>query len=425
MSDNGSVSSSNNTSDAEPLSLDDDFTNKANKKRLTHPQPTMHAGTVSSRVNGSEPDDFAHAESRNVHRSKMLLMLVLMLAAVSLATTTLLLTRAQENDNFELEVGVLLNQGRTQYNCFTLICNITFNNCNLLTSRTDVCCVFLFVFPSKYNIFSGEIVQLLRTRHEQLIATVDMFASTYTSQTVSTQSIWPFVYLPNFGIRGKDAGILGHTLQIGLVPLVTKTNRLEYQEFVSSRQGWIREGLLAQNEDIDKVNSIPNISSFIHQTIPDDDSEDTTLIEVGDSVVDYGPADYAPIWQQTPAPLNPSNINFDMLQHPSYRRAYRTMWETRSPVFTEVTDSDFFFGDSFLDKETDPHSFLFHPIYPNFDSNSSIPADDLVGFLYAAFSWRVMLERILRNGKFYFIVSFIGTYFFVDKTDKCLRFLCL
>jgi hypothetical protein len=254
----------------------------------------------------------------------------------------------------------------------------------------------------QYKIFAGEIVATLETHGNHLVKTVEFFASTFTSYTISRNVTWPYVALPNFVVRGQYVDDLAHTLQIGLVPLVTEENRYKYQEYALDHQDWIHEGLIVQNHDPIDIKYLPNISSFIHKTIPNDDSDDTAPIEVDEAQVNFGPADYAPIWQQAPAPLNPSQINFDLFQLDSFRRAYRSMWQSGSASLTQVTDSHFYCDDYILDRETDPHSFLVQPIYPNFSNTSeaSFQANDLIGFLYAAFSWRVMLQKSLRNGTF-------------------------
>jgi hypothetical protein len=78
---------------------------------------------------------------------------------------------------------------------------------------------------------------------------------------------------------------------------------------------------------------------------------------------DFGPGHYAPVWEQAPAPHDPSIINLDLLSHPS-STVYHGMWETRLPVMSEVTDLDFFYGGAIRDNVDHPAQLLMHPVYP-------------------------------------------------------------
>jgi hypothetical protein len=40
---------------------------------------------------------------------------------------------------------------------------------------------------------------------------------------------------------------------------------------------------------------------------------------------DFGPGHYAPVWEQAPAPHDPSIINLDLLSHPSSTRLSRNV----------------------------------------------------------------------------------------------------
>jgi hypothetical protein len=113
--------------------------------------------------------------------------------------------------------------------------------------------------------------------------------------------------------------------------------------------------------------------------------------------VSYGPGNFAPVWQQSPAPHDTDIINYDLLSHPTFQRIYHGVWETGKPVLSEVTDLSFLYSSAVKDEVEHPHSFLLDPIYPTF--RSEMPdRDSLVGFLVAILPWDSYFSNLLPQG---------------------------
>jgi hypothetical protein len=111
-----------------------------------------------------------------------------------------------------------------------------------------------------------------------------------------------------------------------------------------------------------------------------------------------GPGDYAPIWQQAPAPHDPSIINFDLLSHSVFNRVYHVMLKTGLPAMSEATKLDWFYGGAIQDETDHPHSFLLQPIYPYISKDSTYHGMDIVGFVVGILPWDTFLSNILHEG---------------------------
>jgi class 3 adenylate cyclase len=217
---------------------------------------------------------------------------------------------------------------------------------------------------------------------------------------IETDAEWPLVDIPHFELRGRLNNELSKALMISYSPLVTSENRANWEDHAFAEQGWIQEGI-ALSPDlhegfISDDFKLANISKDIFRF---SDGETGLPVLQDRQGTDFGPGHYAPVWEQAPAPHDPSIINFDLLSHPVFNRVYHGMWETKLPVMSEVTDLDFFYGGAIREAVDHPQSFLMYPVYPYFGEDvSAIAKDDLVGFLVVVLQWDRYFTNILREG---------------------------
>jgi hypothetical protein len=226
---------------------------------------------------------------------------------------------------------------------------------------------------------------------------MDFYASTITSFSIYTNVAWPIIALPNFEVRGVYIHDLARTVQVGLIPLVKEVSRSTYEEYARTDHDWLHEGLVVQRQDLTAMQSMPNVSSFIYHTVIGNDGEVTIQEKAIQSLVDFGPADYAPVWQMAPAPLNPAIINYDLFQNAVFRDVYKGMWETRTSQISPVVDLTFYLDSTDTEEVSHPHSFLLFPIYSQLFHEEDI--DNLVGIVMATASWDKLFEEILPPGK--------------------------
>jgi hypothetical protein len=234
---------------------------------------------------------------------------------------------------------------------------------------------------------------------------------------------------------------------VAFTPLISETDKGQWQQYAFSRQEWIEESraIIANNQGeledesalvgIDALNA--NITPMIWQRDPD-------YIPI--PALGIGP--YAPFWQTSPPPFNPGLINYNMFAEPFSARMNQVvavvkgerenstligntkMW---SPLLTYLRACIFYrllegilsevgnfgrlsgsavnpqehsdFHDGFVDSQSDdpslfrydhPHSVLIQPIFRELgDVNDS---SEVVGLLQAVVPWDRYLTNLLPEG---------------------------
>jgi hypothetical protein len=254
------------------------------------------------------------------------------------------------------------------------------------------------IHPRQFEACAEEIVKALELECVAVVDAVEAFTTSVVSFTNATGAIWPFVSLPDFERRGQSFNLLTHATHVGILPLVTVRTRAAYEEFATTHQEWVRDGLALQGDN-DKVSILANISDHIFQIQGSDDSKVTQDESALKPLVHYGPGDFLPVWQQAPAPSSTQMINYDIFQVGLLRRTYRIMWETQRSVLSEVTTVDIFADTANASELADPSAVLLHPIYPYFIDNGKHDENEVVAVLVSVLPWRREFENVLREGK--------------------------
>jgi len=224
-----------------------------------------------------------------------------------------------------------------------------------------------------------------------------------TSMSIATEQQWHNVTVPDFEIRGYKNNQLSKALQVSFAPLVN--DRASWEAYANANQGWLEESLEMQAALQAVENGESARRALQEGSVPKIPSEVYRFSNgmVGDKQIGYesdiyfGPGLYAPIWQQSPAPKDPSIINWDIFSDPVFQRIYHGMWETRLPVLSEVLNLDFLYGGAVKDDSEHPHSFLLHPVYKELMAGLH-EKDDVTGVLIAVMSWDNYLSNLLIEG---------------------------
>jgi CHASE domain len=249
-----------------------------------------------------------------------------------------------------------------------------------------------------HSIALGEIVDIVHFQSSNIYKTVAAFGTTVMSTAIEQNATWPYVQIPHFEQRGQDNDAISKALMIAISPLVTRENKEAYLNYTYNNQGWIQEGLNVQCyvEDTECVTQEWNISTYMARL---SDGASGATVPQNEAGADFGPGQYAPMWQYAPVASDPYIVGLDTLSHPSIRRVYYGMWETQKPVMSEVVDLEFFYRGAVEEKSDRPKSFLLHPLYPYFeDKNTTFQRDDIVGFVMAILPWDVYFANILPTG---------------------------
>ncbi|CAB9497225.1 Receptor-type guanylate cyclase gcy [Seminavis robusta] len=316
-------------------------------------QPTTMNGEKSAT---SESSTLARAETLAVNRSKMLVLLVLTLAAIGVGIATYLFTKQTETHEFE----------------------------------------------SKFHDFAIEVEELVHDEARDVFLTIENLATIITSEAIATRANWPIYSIPHFEIRGTELNVLANSLMVAFSPLVQEADREKWEIFANYRQTWIQEGV-DFNEELHKdyrweMEHLEPIHPTIYRTNSSAFSADHGAFHMDPNatrIPDDGPGPYLPVWQQAPAPHDPHVIHYNLLRHEVFNRVFHGMNETLSPVLSEATDLEFFYGGSIRDDVDHPHSFLLQPVFEDFNETHRRDASHIMGVAIAILPWDHYFENIL------------------------------
>ena len=245
--------------------------------------------------------------------------------------------------------------------------------------------------------------QVSAVARQEAVAVFGLLA--YKAINVASYSLdrnveWPFLTMPHFEERGNTNNRFSRALQMSLVALVSKEKKAMWEDYAWTNQQWVQEGVNSSSDlHVDFLGpdlKVPEITRSVYRFVGENSTSGDTVPEDGSGGVDFGPGAYGVVWQQAPAPHDPSIINFNLLSHPVFARVYRTMWESSQAVLSEVLNLGFLYEGAVRDEITNPHSFLMQPIYPSLaNGNEKIDRDSLLGFIVGVLPWDTYFLNLL------------------------------
>lgn len=195
--------------------------------------------------------------------------------------------------------------------------------------------------------------------------------------------------LPDFEVRSREARELSQADVIAFAPIVPQANKTDWETYSVANQEWIEEGLRFQGKDDVDPGLIPDM-----------------LFPFDDGILDAASDFYVPLWQTGQAPTNTSNVNLDLVSHPTFQRQILDLIEVKHEILSEIVDVDFLIQFS-VDGELEdqPRSVLFEPVYDTFEDNAEV-----VGFIIAVVAW---------DGFFVDTLPEKTEGFLVEVNDRC------
>jgi hypothetical protein len=212
--------------------------------------------------------------------------------------------------------------------------------------------------------FAKEIVDVLNTHSFNLYRTIDFYAITITAQALTSNVTWPYVTISSFEIRGDFIEDLSRTSRVGFIPLVSESNRWEWERYTTNHTDWIHQGLLYDDVDSSLLPSLSSIPNHIYHTYVDNITNTATKREVSSSMMHFGNVDYAPVWQLSPVPQDLSIIKYDLFQNDDFRHTYEKMWESGQAEISRIANLTFYLSGKDVADSSHPHSLLLCPVYP-------------------------------------------------------------
>ena len=266
---------------------------------------------------------------------------------------------------------------------------------------TSLLCAFQF------QDYAAELVEVSQINAENLFKSFHGLSLGLTAYAMGAQEQWPFVTLPIFGAQVQGVLDLGSDW-VSLVTLVQEDDRLEWENYTVSNQGWIQEDQQTSNAAMKSPSS--SSSSILASSRASSDGGSITPYIFrthfnGSDVPMYrdegppiDPEYYAPMWQIAPADTAKDHVNYNQFDNEEFQILFDEL-VSRSENDTSSSSSSLHQGavsrfladwDNFTDVKDWPHVYTVQPVY---DST----ADDamMVGVVTSYLPFHVYLMNIL------------------------------
>ena len=232
---------------------------------------------------------------------------------------------------------------------------------------------------TQFQTDAKELIDISNSNGRNIMAVLNIFATLLSSTAIQSNATWPFYTLPNFEQFGQQSRELSGSLLLAFAPRVDASDRAKWEEYSVEHQDWVKDGLTYLGLGDRRVRPI---ADFIYRK--------TTR----SFVPELNFTSYNPVWQLSPAPTDTSVINFNLFNHPAFKRLVEFSDFTREAAISEVLDTFLLFGNSAPQKGDDPQSLAVLPVF-------AIPGDktsEIVGHVVAVIPWGQFFTDILQEG---------------------------
>jgi hypothetical protein len=239
---------------------------------------------------------------------------------------------------------------------------------------------FLFVLVQFAND-ATELIGISNQNAKNIFGVLGIFSTFISSSARHDNATWPLFTLPDFEHFGEGARDLSGALLLAFTPLVPNDTRAAWETYSVDNQGWIQEGLNVLGETASQ--STRGISENIYQK--------TTRSFVPEIELPQ----YSPVWQLSPAPSDPSLVNFNLFNEPTFKRLVEFAIFTRKSAISEVLDTEQLFGTAAPQKGKDPQSIIVLPVF----ARTGDPMSDIIGHIVAVIPWGLFFQDVLQEGQ--------------------------
>lgn len=316
---------------------------------------------VSREVKGSEePAGIAQEENKNVFRLRLLVISVLVASTIGVAVGVFLYVSGAEQSDFE----------------------------------------------SQFEDDADKVLESIGTTLALTLGSVDAFLVALVSYARDTNSTWPFVTYPDYGVRMAKLRTLSKAILASQYQLVTAEQRAEWEAYSVANDAWVQDGIDTQK-----------IDKNFHGTIVTDFWTRGDIHDTGDPY--YAPGPYLPKWQHAPVVPIYAPYNWDGMTYSALAGALPVLEGERKIALGDISNiadptdpesirtaagNNVYIKDYVgTDKdETEPFSDIFFPILDYAADYVEIPRNvsaselgNVVGVFAMTFYWRDLIQNIL------------------------------
>jgi hypothetical protein len=98
-------------------------------------------------------------------------------------------------------------------------------------------------FRDAFDSDAQKIVEAIESSLEKTLSSFDSLAVSLVSHALASNSTWPFVTLPHFGVRVAKILPASNALFVNFLPLVQTKQRLDWEAYASQNDYWVNESL--------------------------------------------------------------------------------------------------------------------------------------------------------------------------------------
>ena len=220
---------------------------------------------------------------------------------------------------------------------------------------------------------------------------------------------WPFVTIPDYGVRATQVEHLSGIDLLGFAPVVPYHLKEAWEEYAWAHQDWLHAGAAVVEEGHGTVGNItPTIFPYSKQAL----TQLSDLYYDRDALHHHHAADgshdralqwkqdfHVPFWQMEPIPTNASIANLDLYTHLSFIRMINEAMEVENALFSGIKSLDFIdsfihFADAHKNFESRKVSFVLQPIFDKLDGDDRV----IVAFLFGEIDWKSIFSNVLPQG---------------------------
>lgn len=243
---------------------------------------------------------------------------------------------------------------------------------------------------SQFQNFAREVSRVAESNAKSIMGQVHSSSIMVTSIAKYNNFPWPNMSVPHFARRSLEAQKLTGIEILLFAPIVPSSQKESWESFAWANQDWIELDLSLMDDPP------PNPGNISRRIYPYHGVGlmDEIKVQDKDGHRDSVSHDiYVPAWQLGPVPRNASIINLDLYSHPSFHNTINGVLDTKHVIISDVTDLTFLLESTDLDYKIDsnPRSYILHPIFDDFDQEKS----SVVGFFVAELKWEAFLVDLL------------------------------
>jgi hypothetical protein len=272
------------------------------------------------------------------------------------------------------------------------------NTVQYIADRLTVLSLF-----SQFNSFADSLRNHIQRESANLNWALQEASDQVTVKALSANETFPFTTLQLYEVTGRQARRAANLTHVSLVLIVSNSEREKWNQYSVDNQGWIqtsRNQYAAASLNDEYLSSGRRLQAVTqNRTYNGEAIPPFIFARSTDNVIrpSQGLGPYFALWQTSPPPIYPQDINLDVATIADLDRLVLDGMQHNQMSFSSVTNTDILFRQNTSSPTSQmdlSQSFVIHPVYQGLKH----APESIVGFILSAISWKDYLSYDLPNG---------------------------